>query len=143
MKRLLVLFVLFIAACASSTQSDAPVRAAMAGFMDALNSLDADRMAAYFADDVTAFVPIAQADRVNGKAAVVAVFRSYAETTKKSISRTNIIPEDLRVDLYGDTAIVTFNVRNPSSTARRTWVFRQMNGKWLITHFHASNFTSK
>lgn len=133
-----VLIALFACACAT-TQTDAPIRAAMSGFMDALNSLDADRMATYFADDITAFVPIAKGERVNGKAAIVEIFRNYSESTKKNVSRTNIVPEELRVDRYGDTAIVTFNVHNPSAISRRTFVFHRENGKWLITHFHASN----
>jgi hypothetical protein len=50
------------------------------------------------------------------------------------------VPEDLKVDRDGDTAIATFNVRSPDSVARRTFVFRRGSRGWLITHFHASNF---
>lgn len=141
-KRLgLLLLTLLPLACASVRMADdAPVRAAMSGFMEALNSLDADRMATYFADDITAFVPLAQGERVDGKAAVVEIFRKYSETTRKTTARTNIVPEDLRVDRDGDTAIVTFNVRSPDSVLRRTFVFRHGGREWLITHFHASNF---
>lgn len=129
-------------ACATTppTGNDTPVRAAMDGFMEALNALDADHMATYFTDDITAFVPLAQGERVNGKAAVVEIFRRYCETTKKTTARTNIVPEDLAIDRNGDAAIVTFNVRSPDSVQRRTFVFRRGGGKWLISHFHASIF---
>lgn len=140
---LLALLPLACAACVSvstRTTDDAPVRAAMSGFMEALNSLDADRMATYFADDITAFVPLALGERVDGKAAVVEIFRRYSETTRKTTARTNIVPEDLRVERNGDIAIVTFNVRSPDQVLRRTFVFRRGPRGWLITHFHASNF---
>lgn len=138
---LLTLLPLACAACVSTRPTDdAPVRAAMSGFMAALNSLDSDRMATYFADDVTAFVPLAQGERVDGKAALVEIFRRYSETTRKTTARTNIVPEDLKVERHGDLAIVTFNVRSPDQVLRRTFVFRHDSRGWLITHFHASNF---
>ena len=140
MKRLIVSLALLVTACATTQTSDVDVRAAMSGFMDALNSLDADRIATYFVDDVTAFVPVAQGDRVNGKPALVDIFRKYCETTKKTMSRTNIVPEDLRVDHFGDVAVVTFNVRSAAGVSRRTFIFHHERGTWLITHFHASNF---
>jgi len=119
------------------TNDDAEVRAAMSGFMDALNALDADRMASLFADDVTAFFPLTKAERVNGKTAVMDVFRSYVAATPHP---TNIVPEDLQVFSAGDLAVVTFNVHNPSAVSRRTFVFQRVGGRWLITHLHASNF---
>jgi len=58
-KRFAAIAAIVVAGGASSpTSHAAAVRAAMAGFMDALNALDADRMASYFADDITAFVPL-------------------------------------------------------------------------------------
>lgn len=108
----------------------------MAGFMSALNDLDAERIASLFADDATAFFPVVKAERVDGKAAIVAVFRDYvAGSTKK----TNIVPEDLHVTQSGDVAIVTFNVHNPSAVSRRTFVWRRHAGTWRIVHMHASN----
>jgi hypothetical protein len=53
--------------------------------------------------------------------------------------KTNIVPEDLRVDLRGDTAVVTFNVHNPSAVSRRTFVWRRGADGWRIVHLHASN----
>ena len=107
--------------------------------MGALNALDIDRINACFTDDVTAFVPTVKADRVSGKVAVAEIFRAYVDATKKIAPRTNIIPEDTLVEVSGDIAMVTFNVRNPASVARRTFVFRREGGAWRISHFHASN----
>lgn len=139
----LLLLVLLTGACASTpapVSNTASVQEAMNGFLEALNALDTGRMAAFFADDITAFVPTAQANRVDGKPAVTEVFRQFVETTRKTTSRIQIVPEDLEVDVGGETALVTFNARNAGSVLRRTFVFRHQGGRWLIVHFHASNF---
>jgi len=65
----------------------------MNGFMDALNALDVDRMSAYFADDITGFVPLAQADRVEGREAMTRIFRNFVARTKPTTPRLNIIPK--------------------------------------------------
>jgi ketosteroid isomerase-like protein len=128
------LLLLFIAGCASARMPD--VRESMRAWMDALNALDESRIVAAFAEDATAFFPVVKAERVDGKAAITAVFHQYvAGSTKK----TNIVPEDLRVDQRGDVAIVTFNVHNPSAVSRRTFVWRRDGGAWKIVHMHASN----
>lgn len=137
----LLLLLLLTVACASTRPApEASARAAMLDFLEALNSLDVDRMAAFFADDVTAFVPSAQAERVDGKPAVVEIFRRYAEATRKTTARTNVVPEDLAVDAGRDVAVVTFLWRSPDSVARRTFVFRRQGPRWRIVHFHASAF---
>lgn len=144
MRRSTALLLLFLGtACASVPPSPPPadaVRAAMAGFMEALNGLDVEGMAKFFADDITAFVPLAQAERAEGKAAVVEIFRRYVETTRATTSRTNLVPEDLLIDVQGGTAVVSFHMRSADAVARRTFVFREQAGRWLITHFHASSF---
>jgi hypothetical protein len=45
----------------------------------------------------------------------------------------------MTVQTSGDLALVTFQIPG-GSTARRTFVFRRIGGRWLITHMHASNF---
>jgi ketosteroid isomerase-like protein len=129
------LLLLLFVGCATSRPAD--VRVAMNGFMSALNAVDLEAMSAYFADDITAFVPSARADRVDGKAAVVEIFRNFVAQQR---TPTHLVPEDLRIDMAGDAAIVTFNIRNPNVTSRRTFIWRRYGDRWLIAHFHASNF---
>ena len=112
----------------------------MNGFMAALNALDTDRMATFFADDITAFVPLAQAERGEGKPALVEIFRKYVEKTRQTTASTQLVPEDVKVDTGGDLAFVSFNIRSEGSVLRRTFVLRYQGGRWLIVHFHASNF---
>src|SRR6185295_2502163 len=131
----------FAFGCASAPRRGADsVRATLDGFLSALNALDADRIASYFADDITAFVPTAQASRLDGKGALAEVFRAYCEKTRRTTPRTNIVPENLTVEQTGSVGIVTFEFSSPASIARRTFVFRKRNGSWPISHFHASNF---
>ncbi len=110
--------------------------------MSALNALDVDRIASYLADDVTAFVPSAQGGRVEGKPALVEIFRAYCESTRKAPQRPTIVPQDVTLDRVGSVALVTFQVPQPAGVARRTFVFRNQKGRWLIAHFHASNFAT-
>jgi len=135
-KRALV--ALLLAGCATLPVNDETgVRAAMANFMDALNKLDGPRISACFAEDATAFVPVAQPQRANGRAAIDAIFRTYIDLQKGQT--TNLVPEDMTVQTSGDFALITFQIVRPS-TARRTFVFKRVGGRWLITHMHASNF---
>lgn len=146
--RFVLLFACLAAACSTSTPpvskagDEAAVRAAMNGFMDALNALDADRMSAYFANDITGFVPLAQADRVEGREAMSRIFRNFVAKTKPMTPRLNIVPEDTEVFVSGDIGVVSFNVRekSPEVTRRRTFVFARHGDRWLIRHAHASDF---
>jgi len=133
---MVLLAALFAFACAtSSTNDEASVRMAMTNFMDALNALDLDRMTALFTDDITAFVPTAQPDRVEGRAALTEIFRKFVE---RASGRPNIVPEDVHVEVSGSLAVVTFQVHG-DVTRRRTFVFRRVGREWKISHFHASD----
>jgi len=132
--RRIALVLLLAVGCASTPRDD--VRQAMAHWMTALNALDEARIVGAFAEDATAFFPVVKAERLDGHAAIAEVFRQYVAGTAK---KTNIVPEDLRVQQHGDVAIVTFNVHNPSAVSRRTFVWRRDAGGWRIVHMHASN----
>jgi len=132
---LLIALLAFACATTPPTNDEAPVRMAMSEFMDALNALDLDRMTALFTDDITAFVPTAQPDRVVGRAAVTEIFRNFVA---RATARPNIVPEDVSVEVSGDLAVVTFQVRS-DTTRRRTFIFRRVGREWKIAHFHASD----
>lgn len=135
MRRTALLTLLLFASACATARPDAPV-AAMRDWMDALNALDETRVVDAFAEDATAFFPTANAERVDGRDAIAAVFREYFKGNTK---KTNIVPEDLRVQQSGDIAVITFNVHNPSAVSRRTFVWRRDARGWRIVHLHASN----
>lgn len=124
---------------ARSGNPDAGPLAAMMRFVDALNARDLERMTAAFADDVTAFVPTAQADRVDGKVALSQIFTEFVAASPAA-SATPVIPEDLVIRAGRDMAVVSFNVRDSASRRvnRRSFSFRRDGTRWLIVHFHAS-----
>ena len=130
--------VLALSCATARPHSEDSVRAALAQFSEALNSLDLNAISACLADDVTSFVPLRQAERVDGKPAVVEIFRRYIEATKATTSRTNFQPEDLQVSVSGDMAFTSFNVRSADQVARRTTIFRWNGSRWLIVHMHGS-----
>ena len=128
----------------TATTLESEVRSAMANFMDALNALDVERIERTFADDVTAFVPNAQSDEAIGRRAVTAIFRTFADRLRPTTPRLHLVPEDERVDVSSTLAVVTFAIHDatPPVTHRRTFIFRRVGDRWLISHFHASDLAS-
>jgi ketosteroid isomerase-like protein len=116
----------------------------MSGFLAHLNELDLSGMVAYFADDVTAFVPTAQAELVSGKAELTDVFARFVAQAKAA-GRTDlgIVPEKLTLHASEHLGIIHFQVRDPIArdVSRRTFVFRCDLEGWKIIHFHASDLT--
>lgn len=51
-------------------------------------------------------------------------------------------PEDLKITILNDAAIVTFHLDNGKSLSRRTIVLAKNDGGWKIVHIHASNVVS-
>lgn len=134
---------LLLDGCATARPpAERQVRDAMLGFLEALNALDATRMASYFSDDVTAFVPSARPERVDGRPAVVRIFETYVERTRAVTARLDLRPEAMEVEVSGDFGFVSFQVTEsePLVTRRRTFLFQRAGSAWKIRHFHASDF---
>jgi ketosteroid isomerase-like protein len=122
--------------------ADAPVRAAVAEFIAALNAFDRDRIARAFADDATLFFPGAPfpAVRVDGKAQVAAAFGRFFEALRaRGLRQGNVAPRGLQIQLYGDVAIASFHLAGGQEIGRRTLVLRRAGGRWLIVHMHGSS----
>jgi ketosteroid isomerase-like protein len=73
-------------------------------------------------------------------AAWQAVFHDEKMKSENS-SRIKLVPGDLSVQIFGDTAIATFLVNSspPDIVHRRTIVFVRREDRWLIVHLHGSN----
>jgi uncharacterized protein (TIGR02246 family) len=120
---------------------DAPVRAAVAEFIGALNAFDAERLGRTFAEDATVFFPGPPfpAARIQSRATIQSAFgQLFAALRQRGTRAANLAPRGLEVQLYGDTAIATFHLVGQQEVGRRTLVLRRVGGRWLIVHMHAS-----
>jgi ketosteroid isomerase-like protein len=122
---------------------DAQVRAEMTNFLAALSELDAARMIAHFAEDITAFVPTQSAELVRGRPAVARIFEAFVTRLRDQGSPAPAAAPGLEIQSSERLAVVTFQLQPAESSAvrRRTFVFRRTGDRWLITHFHASDVT--
>ena len=140
MRQAVALLLLF-AACASFRDDKAEVLAVVNRVVSGLAHLDADAIVANFAEDATFFFPDSanQPARVEGKAAIRDVFeRVFAEWRKSGATSPMPHLDDVRAEMFGDVALVTFQIRGPV-LSRRTFVLRRIGGAWRIVHLHASN----
>lgn len=137
--------------CAASAQGAAAdsvgAHRAAVRFLAAFDSLQWEPFRAYFADDVTMFFPFSDTPaRADGREAVEARFRRFFDAGHAAWSRSGrtgpprmgINPRDLRVQMAGDVAIVSFHL-GTTSPSRRSIVFhRRADGAWKVVHWHAS-----
>lgn len=116
------------------------------GFLEAFNTLQWEPFRAYFADDVTMFFPFTDTPaRADGREAVEARFRTFfdeglaawARSGRTGEPRMGITPRDLRVQMAGDAAIVSFHL-GTQAPSRRSIVFRHTEAGWKVIHWHAS-----
>ncbi|MBO0695966.1 MAG: DUF4440 domain-containing protein [Verrucomicrobia bacterium] len=118
-------------------------------FLRAFEDLDMQQFIACFADNATVFFPMPEPpDRVEGKREIQQrfeqVFATIRGTAKSGPPFHHLAPEDLAIQLMpGQTAVVSFHLRNAERTARRTLVLANTNGRWLIVHLHASNASTE
>ena len=141
MRRLAVVALLF-ASCAhvQCPRDEALFRATVNDFVAAVNALDADKLASFFAEDATAFLPVTEpASRITGRAAIAAEFHRFFDPEKKTSSGRSVVAKDVVVQFTNDVAIVTFDAGSGPMTSRRSLVFACRAGAWQIVHMHASN----
>ena len=122
--------------------ADAPVRAAVAELVNALNAFDAARVGRSFAEDATIFFPGPPfpAVRVQGRATIQGAFNQLFTALRQRGTRAGSMrAQGLEVQLYGDTAVATFMIGGQQEVGRRTLVLRRTAGRWLVVHMHGSS----
>jgi len=145
----LVLIVLcsFCESVAAHDDSKKEVQQAFNHFIAAFNNLDWDVFRKTLADDVSVFNPdiaeVPSVNRLDGRRRVEAGFKSVFAATREKASGPpylHIVPKNVHIQMYGDSAIVTFEFeRDDNSLGRRTVVFHRDSAGWKIVHIHASN----
>lgn len=118
------------------------VRAFLAHFVQAFDNLDWEQFRNCFADDATVFQPRGFARRADGRSDIEREFRvvfDFIRGNKTAPPYMALKPKDLRVQSFGDTAIVTFHLDSrPGVLNRRTLVLHKGEAGWKIVHLHAS-----
>jgi ketosteroid isomerase-like protein len=124
----------------SSKESE--VRKTLADFIQAFDNLEWENFRAAFADDATVFYPRAFPGRANGRPEFERNFRKVFEQVRGGKTKgpyMDLKPRDLRIQMTGDVAIVTFHLDDrPGFLNRRTVVLQKLAGEWKIIHLHAS-----
>jgi ketosteroid isomerase-like protein len=134
-------------ACATEPNESgnrAAIEAFTRKFLRAFEDLDMPQFIACFADNATVFFPLPEPpERVEGKQAIQKRFEQVFASIRSTESGPpfhHLAPEDLAIQMMpGQTAVVSFHLRNSERIARRTLVLTNTNGRWLILHLHASN----
>jgi ketosteroid isomerase-like protein len=136
------------AAATNPTRAAGSVEAAVAEFVQAFTTLDEARFDRAWTEDATLFFPMpvpgSGGARFTGKDNVLNVFHRFFASVRKGKpgpDYLNIKPEDVHVQDYGDTAIVTFHLTGDQGIARRTLLMRRDKGVWRVAHMHASNLS--
>ena len=126
----------------TSRTEESAVRTFLAEFISAFDNLEWDKFRNSFTDDATVFYPRGAANRANGRAQFEEHFRLVFEQIRAGRTSgpyMHLQPRDLRVQIIGNAAIVTFQLDDrPGFVNRRTLVLRKAGGVWKIAHLHAS-----
>jgi ketosteroid isomerase-like protein len=130
----------------SQAQDSGELRAQVAqaaeAFVDAFNDLDWERFEEAWAENATAFMPMPDfPTRMDGRQTIVSTFQSvFADFPDRfeGPPYLTIDPVDLRIDVLGTAAIVTFHLGDEAPRSRRTLIFVRRGRAWRIAHLHAS-----
>lgn len=136
MRVLRAAFCVLMAAACATVSDDSPERT-VDEFLAALGAGDAN-IGELFTSDATMFLPLNDSPlRANGREEIAALFVTMFNRPgyKGGVPKA----EDLRVERIGGGALVTFQLKNPNVTSRRTFVLRRAGGRWRIAHLHGSN----
>jgi hypothetical protein len=112
-------------------------------FMDALCGADIDRLQVLFAPDATVFFPLpALPLRLENKEQAVQAFGAFFAAVRREGTGPrymNLVPEDVRIQRFGTTAVVTFQIKGAAMISRRSLVVHKQGAGWMIVHLHGSN----
>jgi ketosteroid isomerase-like protein len=144
----LLLLLLMLAATTAHSNPPDDIHTFLDRFVAAFDNLEWPTFTAMFEDDATVFYPsppnaaIRATGRHEYEAAWQKVFNGI-RGTRTTPPFMDLHPERLEIQQMGDVAVVTFELHDiPNVTGRRTLILHRRDGKWRITHLHASNVPS-
>jgi len=140
-KPLLVIFFSCIFFNAKANDSVA-VQLSVEKFVAAFNTLQWQPFKNSFTEDATIFFPDWEdAPRKVGSKEIEKTWLEIFPEFKDSANtfKLDIKPRDMLIQLYGQTAVLTFHLGNGEKyLARRTLVMVKRKKEWKIAHLHAS-----
>ena len=146
---LVVPLALLLSGCATAPDPKADEAAVMAvadRLVNGINAFDADAIADLFADEATLFHPIGAPPRYAGLEAIRKSWHDRFDAGRAAGQTQNVVPKRPVVQLFGDTAILTFELGDlpedpaaPGRLSRRTLVMHRTAEGWKIVHLHGSN----
>ena len=117
--------------------------AAATAFLTAFDNLDWETFQTFIAPEATVFMPFTHLpQRLNGKAEIEATFRDFFDKVRQERPGPpylHLEMLDTAVHLHNNTALITFHLANDDHFSRRTLIWQQQAGQWLLVHLHASN----
>lgn len=125
------------------TNDTLEVTKATQNFVKAFINFDWKSFRNSFSSDATIFFPSwEKGKRRIGQKEIeetwLEIFPEFIDSTKKFDLK--IDPKNIFMQLYGNTAIVSFHLTPADNyLSRRTLVFIKANEKWKIVHLHASS----
>jgi len=139
----LVLFFCSIVFNAPAQSNDSlAVQLSVKKFVEAFNTLQWEPFKNSFTDDATIFFP--DWEDAPRKVGIKEIEKTWLEIFPefKDLANTlklDITPRDMLIQLYGQTAVVTFHLGTGEKyLARRTLVMAKIKKEWKIAHLHAS-----
>lgn len=147
--RLATIAALVLACSATPANAQAggdEVEQVMKAFLVPFSDQDVAAFIDYFAEDAVVFFPSTRFApmRVGGKANIARTFENVFRPGQQAPpgGRPMIQPQDLKVQRFGDSAVVTFHLGSDASRGRRTFVLRRVDSHWRIVHLHASTIAA-
>ncbi len=129
-----------------NSRKELEVQKTLATFIQAFDNLDWENFRLAFADDATVFYPRTLPRRADGRLEVERNFRQVFEQIRGGKSKgpyMDLQPRNLKIQIAGDVAIVTFHLEDrPGFLNRRTVILRNLGGGWKIIHLHASEVSN-
>ena len=111
--------------------------------MTAFGNLDWPAFRAAGSDSPTVFFPISDIpERISGRVEVERRFLALFEEARARMPGPPYMvfkPEQLHVQSFGDSALVTFMLRKDARLSRRTLLFVREGAEWKLAHLHASD----
>ena len=111
-------------------------------FVKAFNQFNWKVFRNSFTDDATMFHPFweqgrRRAGRTEIEATWLEVFPEFIDSANTETLQIN--PKDVHIQLYGETAIISFHLgEGIKRLSRRSLVMIKQNKEWKIAHLHAS-----